>query len=47
MGGVKRESSSKAKLPKLPPFPDGKDELYSYLQRFEVFAKTNGWKEEQ
>lgn len=30
----------RAKLPKLPPFQDGKDDLDSYLQRFE--RQTNG-----
>ena len=34
-----------AKLPKLPEFVDGKDDLDSYLQRFERFAKSNKWDE--
>jgi hypothetical protein len=34
---------SAAKLPKLPTFADGKDDLDSYLQRFERFAKNNNW----
>ncbi|CAB4030732.1 vicilin-like seed storage At2g18540 [Paramuricea clavata] len=34
---------STAKLPKLPTFVDGKDDLDSYLQRFEQFAKNNNW----
>ena len=34
---------SAAKLPKLPTFVDGKDDLDSYLQRFERFAKNNNW----
>jgi hypothetical protein len=42
-GGV--NASSGAKLPKLPEFVDGKDDLDSYLQRFERFAKGNQWKE--
>ncbi len=33
------------KLPKLPEFVDGKDDLDSYLQRFERFAKSNKWDE--
>ena len=35
------------KMPKLPPFMDGKDELDSYLQRFERFARSCKWKEEE
>ena len=34
------------KYPKLPSFLDGKDDLHSYLQRFERFAKVNNWSEE-
>ena len=34
-----------AKLPKRPQVVDGKDDLNSYLQRFERFAKGNQWKE--
>ena len=34
-----------AKSPKLPAFVDGKDELDSYLLRFERFATSNGWDE--
>jgi len=33
------------KAPKLPPFVDGKDDLDSYLQRFERFARTSNWHE--
>ena len=44
---VKPEVVAKAKLPKLPPFQDGKDNLNSYLQRFEQFARTSGWAEDQ
>lgn len=33
----------KAKAPKLPSFVDGKDDLDSYLQRFERFAMINKW----
>ena len=32
-----------AKTPKLPPFVEGKDEIDSYLLRFERFAETNKW----
>ena len=35
--------SVKAKVPKLPAFVDDKDDLDSYLQRFERFAASNGW----
>ena len=34
------------KLPKLPAFVDGKDDLDSWLLRFERFAITNGWPKE-
>ena len=34
-----------AKRPKLPAFVDGKDDLDSYLNRFERLAKANGWEE--
>ena len=36
-------SSTLAKVPKLPPFDDNKDDLDSYLQRFERFATINKW----
>ncbi|KAK3700742.1 hypothetical protein QZH41_001903 [Actinostola sp. cb2023] len=32
---------SSAKTPKLPAFVDGKDDIDSYLRRFERFATTN------
>ena len=49
LGSVNCESISRAKLRKLPPFQDGKDELDSYFQQFESFAKTDGsgWEAEQ
>ena len=31
------------KFPKLPPFQESSDEIDSYLQRFQRFAKSNGW----
>ena len=31
------------KFPKLPPFQGSIDAIDSYLQRFESFAKSNGW----
>ena len=34
---------SASSIPKLPPFVDQKDDLDSYLNRFERFAKSNGW----
>ena len=43
---VKKEVSrekSKAKSPKLPPFEENKDELDSYLARFERYALAQGW----
>lgn len=44
----KKEESSdsnavKAKLPKLPAFCDGKDNMDSYLKRFERFAANANW----
>ena len=44
---VKPEVVAKAKLPNLPPFQDGKDDLDSYLQRFERFARTSDWVKDQ
>ena len=41
---VKPKVVAKAKL---PPFQDGKDDSDSYLQRFERFARTSGWVEDQ
>ena len=35
--------NSIGKSPKLPPFACGKDDLHSYLQRFERFAQSNNW----
>ena len=31
------------RFPKLPPFQESSDEIDSYLQRFERFAKSNSW----
>ena len=39
VGSGKRPS----RFPKLPPFQESSDEIDSYLQRFERFAKSNGW----
>ena len=36
----------KPKLPRLPAFVDGKDDLDSWLLRFERFANTSGWPKE-
>ena len=33
----------KTKVPNLPNFIDGTDELDSYLFRFERFAESNNW----
>ena len=38
-----RDGVDRAKAPKLQSFFDGKDELDSYLLRFEQFATTNSW----
>ena len=37
----------KAKLPKLPSFCDGKDNMDVYLKRFERFAKNAKWPDEE
>ena len=39
--------NSKAKTPRLPTFVDGKDELDTYLERFERYAGDQGWKKEE
>ena len=36
-------TSNKAKMPRLPTFVDGKDELDAYLDRFERYATTQNW----
>lgn len=35
------------KVPKLPVYVDEKDDLHSYLQRFERFARINNWPENE
>ena len=42
MGGDVMTVSTKS-VPKLPPFIDHKDDLDSYLNRFERFARANDW----
>ena len=37
--------NSHIKIPNLPMFIDGKDEMDSYLERFERFARSNNWEE--
>ncbi|RUS68894.1 hypothetical protein EGW08_023343 [Elysia chlorotica] len=39
-------TKSNAKLPKLPPFVDYKDDLDNWLLRFERFAETSQWQKE-
>ena len=41
-----RDREDRAKAPKLPLFVDGKDDLDTYLQRFERFAETAKWKKD-
>ena len=38
-------TTATGKVPKLPAFKEGQDELDSYLRRFERFAKSNKWEE--
>ncbi|XP_078666715.1 uncharacterized protein LOC144908750 [Branchiostoma floridae x Branchiostoma belcheri] len=45
-GALEEMERARAKTPKLPPFVDGKDEVDAFLQRFERFASSNGWREE-
>ena len=33
----------KAKIPKLPPFNEQRDNMDAYLKRFERFAESAGW----
>ena len=41
------DCDKKAKLPKLPAFCDGKDNMDAYLKRFERFAKIANWPESE
>ena len=43
---VREGESSKFKMPGLPAFVDRKDDLDSWLLRFERFATTGGWPKE-
>jgi hypothetical protein len=43
MQATTEELHGSAKIPKLPTFVDGKDDIDSYLRRFERFASTNKW----
>ncbi|XP_019636516.1 PREDICTED: histone-lysine N-methyltransferase, H3 lysine-79 specific-like [Branchiostoma belcheri] len=45
-GALEEMERARAKTPKLPPFVDGKDEVDAFLQRFERFASSDGWREE-
>ncbi|XP_043203579.1 uncharacterized protein LOC122371370 [Amphibalanus amphitrite] len=42
-----RQAANPVLTPKLPPFVEGRDEMDSYLLRFERFARAAGWEEEQ
>ena len=46
-GGSNGNHSNKAKTPRLPVFVDGKDDLDAYLERFERYAKNQGWKDDE
>ena len=45
-GPRENERVNGGRSPKLPSFVDGKDDLHSYLQRFERCARVNNWSEE-
>ncbi|XP_070550990.1 uncharacterized protein [Ptychodera flava] len=38
-----QSGTSKARVPKLPEFNDGKDDMDAYLVRFELFARSQEW----
>ena len=42
-----RQAANTGLTPKLPPFVEGRDEMDSYLLRFERFARAAGWEEDQ
>lgn len=42
-----RQTANPVLTPKLPPFAEGRDEMDSYLLRFEKFAQAAGWDEGQ
>ena len=42
-----QQSDNTSRLPKLPQFVDGKDDLGSYFERFERFATLNNWEQER
>ncbi|GFR91554.1 hypothetical protein ElyMa_000846300 [Elysia marginata] len=42
---TRKQQSATVKAPRLPPFEDHRDQIDSYLLRYERYAKTNGWPE--
>ena len=40
---TKRKASRIPEMPSLPVFMDGKDDIHSYLERFERYAKAHKW----
>ena len=42
-----RQVTSTVQTPKLPPFVEGRDEMDSYLLRFERFARAAEWEKDQ
>ena len=47
ISSITRAATATVQTPKLPPFMEGRDEMDSYLQRFERFARAAGWGEDQ
>ena len=45
VGDTVTSSRPKEMLPKLPPFQDGKDDMDSYLKRFERYARSMDWEQ--
>ena len=41
-----QNEGNNTKTPKLPSFVEGKDEIDNSIQRFERYARANGWAEE-
>ena len=45
-GVSKSEMGSKSLRPKLPKFEEQKDDMDAYIERFERFARSQGWRED-
>ena len=45
-GVLKSEMGSKSLRPKLPKFEEQKDDMDAYIERFERFARSQGWRDD-